>query len=102
MKTLVVKWQHSLPASEIKAGIEKVASTLGVEYGFTHRWTGPFCVAFEAQSGASRGVTGTIRFSGSLIEVTVRLTLLAISWEKTIREGIESHLKLTLGGERAA
>jgi putative polyhydroxyalkanoate system protein len=84
---IVINHPHTLGEAGIRSAVERVATQMGAKYSITWAWNGPV-VVFQATSGMSRGVTGTIEPMINQIRISVCLPLMLRSFQGSIREGI--------------
>jgi putative polyhydroxyalkanoate system protein len=77
---------YTMPKEEVREAAEGLAEELEREHGVRSRWEG------DAVTIKGAGVDGRMTFHDGLIDVSVRLGLLASMFEPVIRNEVQTYL----------
>lgn len=77
---------YTMPKQEVREAAEGLASSLERQHGVRSRWEG------DSVTIKGAGVDGKMTFHDGLIDVSVRLGLLASMFEGVLREEVERYL----------
>lgn len=77
---------YTMPKEEVRQAAEGLAANLERDHGVRSRWDGD-CVSIK---GA--GVDGKLSFNDGLIDVSVKLGMLASMFERPLRDEVQRYL----------
>ena len=77
---------YTMPKQEVREAAEGLASSLERQHGVRSRWEG------DSVTIKGAGVDGKMTFHDGLIDVSVRLGLLASMFEGVLRDEVERYL----------
>ena len=77
---------YTMPKEEVREAAEGLASSLERQHGVSSRWEG------DSVTIKGAGVDGKMTFHDGLIDVSVRLGLLASMFEGVLRDEVERYL----------
>jgi putative polyhydroxyalkanoate system protein len=77
---------YTMPKAEVREAAEGLASSLERQHGVRSRWEG------DSVTIKGAGVDGKMTFHDGLIDVSVRLGLLASMFEGVLRDEVERYL----------
>lgn len=77
---------YTMPRDEVREAAQGLAASLEREHGVRSRWEG------DSVTIRGAGVDGRMSFHDGLIDVSVRLGLLASMFESVIRDEVQSYL----------
>ncbi|NCF20177.1 MAG: polyhydroxyalkanoic acid synthase [Haliea sp.] len=77
---------YTMPRDEVREAAQGLAASLEREHGVRSRWEG------DSVTIRGAGVDGRMSFHDGLIDVSVRLGLLASMFESVIRDEVQTYL----------
>ncbi len=77
---------YTMPKEEVREAAEGLAESLAREHGVRSRWDG------DRVRIKGAGVDGELSFHDGLIDVSVRLGLLASMFEQTLKQEVQRYL----------
>ena len=77
---------YTMPKEEVREAAEGLARSLEQQHGVRSRWTG------DSVTIKGAGVDGKMTFHDGLIDVSVRLGLLASMFEGVLRDEVQRYL----------
>jgi len=77
---------YTMPKEEVREAAEGLAKSLERQHGVRSRWAG------DSVTIKGAGVDGKMSFHDGLIDVSVRLGLLASMFERVLKEEVQDYL----------
>lgn len=77
---------YTMPKEEVREAAEGLAKSLERQHGVRSRWVG------DSVTIKGAGVDGKMSFHDGLIDVSVRLGLLASMFERVLKDEVQSYL----------
>ncbi|MEM1030236.1 MAG: polyhydroxyalkanoic acid system family protein [Myxococcota bacterium] len=97
MASIDIKRSHNLGKETAKQKAEELANDMQGKMGIDWRWEGDD-IRFKADSGAAKGVKGTVSVSDDEVRVAIDLPLLLKAMKGTISGRVEDKLGKLIGG----
>jgi len=96
MASIDIKRNHTLGKDTAKQKAEELAKDMESKLGINWRWQGDD-IRFQADSGAAKGVKGTVSVTETDVKVAIDLPLLLKAMKGTISSRVEDKLGQLVG-----